>query len=53
MGFALLVEALNLRYRQNRKPVKLRGRFEDDETDAAADAARREAQAAAAPRAPG
>jgi predicted tellurium resistance membrane protein TerC len=42
MGFALLVEALNLRYRQKRKPVKLRGRFEDHETDAADDAARRD-----------
>jgi predicted tellurium resistance membrane protein TerC len=38
MGFALLVEMLNLRYRQKRKPVKLHGPFEHerDGDDAAA-----------------
>jgi predicted tellurium resistance membrane protein TerC len=30
MAFALLVELLNLRYRQNRAPVRLHGRFEQE-----------------------
>ena len=30
MGFSLLVELLNLRYRQKRDPVKLHGRFEKE-----------------------
>jgi predicted tellurium resistance membrane protein TerC len=40
MGFALLVEVLNLRYRQKRKPVKLHGPFEHE----------RDAEVAAEPR---